>query len=89
LALQVYLLLRVAFADHLMNGHDTRPLLLDDVTVHADAVRTRAILDVLLYVAETRQFILFTQEEQVAAWARERLGGPQHAICELQAVPVT
>src|SRR5215813_9930190 len=29
---QVYLLLRIAFADHLTNGHDTYPLLLDDVT---------------------------------------------------------
>ena len=45
---QVYLLLRVALADHLTKGHDTCPLLLDDVTVHADATRTRKILDLLL-----------------------------------------
>jgi uncharacterized protein YhaN len=34
---QIYLLLRVALADHLTRGYDTCPLLFDDVTVHADA----------------------------------------------------
>ena len=84
---QVYLLLRVALADHLTKGHDTCPLLLDDVTVHADAARTRKILDLLLEMAETRQVVVFTQEEQVAAWARENLKKPRHAICQLQPVP--
>jgi len=84
---QVYLLLRVALADHLTNGHDTCPLLLDDVTVHADSTPTREMLDLLLHVAENRQVVLFTQEEQVAAWARENLQGERHAIRELQPVP--
>jgi exonuclease SbcC len=84
---QVYLLLRVALADHLTKSHDTCPLLFDDVTVHADSTRTRNILDLLLQVAETRQVVLFTQEEQVAAWARESLQSERHAIRELQPVP--
>jgi exonuclease SbcC len=73
---QVYLLLRVALADHLTRNHGTCPLMLDDVTVHADSARTRDILGLLLKIAEERQVIIFTQEEQVAAWAREHLTGP-------------
>ena len=84
---QVYLLLRVALADHLTKGHDTCPLLLDDVTVHADAARTRNILALLLEIAADRQIVVFTQEEQVAAWARENLSAPRHAIRELSPVP--
>lgn len=85
---QVYLLLRLALADQLTKGHDTCPLLLDDVTVHADAERTREVLELLLTVAEERQIVLFTQEQQVAAWAREHLTGPRHAVRELTPVPV-
>ena len=77
---QVYLLLRIALADHLTNNNDRCPLILDDVTVHADAARTRDILGLLLKIATERQIILFTQEEQVAAWAREHLTPPHHAI---------
>jgi hypothetical protein len=84
---QVYLLLRIALADHLTKGHDTCPLILDDVTVHADAARTREILTLLLKIAEHRQVILFSQEEQVADWARERLPAPGHALRTLSPVP--
>jgi exonuclease SbcC len=86
---QVYLLLRIALADHLTRGHDTCPLLLDDVTVHADAERTREILELLLHVADSRQVVMFTQEEQVASWARERLLDPRHANRSLPVVTVT
>jgi len=80
---QVYLLLRVALADHLTKGHDTCPLLLDDITVHADAARTGEILDLLLELSKERQIVVFTQEKQVAAWAREHLTGPDQAMVEL------
>ena len=83
---QIYLLLRVALVDHVTNGHDTCPLLLDDVTVHTDKARTHAILELLLEIAELRQVILFTQEQEVADWARNRLGGPHHRLHELQQV---
>ena len=39
-------------SDHLARNHDTCPLILDDVTVHADSARTRDILGLLLKVAE-------------------------------------
>lgn len=77
---QVYLLLRIALAGHLTRSHDTCPLILDDVTVHADTARTCDILDLLLAVAGERQVIVFTQEEQVAAWAHEHLASPAHAV---------
>ena len=86
---QVYLLLRIALADHLTRGHDTCPLLLDDVTVHADAERTRKILDLLLRVADDRQIVVFTQEEYVASWARERLHEPRHAVRTLSVTTPT
>ena len=84
---QIYLLLRVALADHLTMGHDTCPLILDDVTVHADSDRTLDVLELLLDISQQRQVILFTQEDQVAAWARDKLAPPSHAVHELQ--PIT
>jgi DNA repair protein SbcC/Rad50 len=85
---QIYLLLRVALAEHLTRGRDTCPLLLDDVTVHADAARTRDLLDLLLRLSTERQIVVFTQEELVAAWAREHLAGPEHTIVNLSPVAV-
>jgi DNA repair protein SbcC/Rad50 len=58
---------------------------LDDVTVHADATRTLEILDLLATLSNDRQVILFTQEQQVADWARDRLGGA--AVQNLDPVP--
>ncbi|MFI6099052.1 AAA family ATPase [Lentzea sp. NPDC051213] len=69
---QVYLLLRVALAQHLAS--EPCPLLLDDVTVQADDARTRAVLDLLLRLSADRQIVLFAQETSVVEWARERLG---------------
>ncbi|MFD9704182.1 ATP-binding protein [Lentzea sp. NPDC059081] len=69
---QIYLLLRVALAQHLAT--ETCPLLLDDVTVQADDTRTRAVLDLLLRLSEDRQIVLFAQETAVVEWAQERLG---------------
>ena len=49
----------------------------------------REILAVLLKIGEQRQVIRFTQEERVAAWARERLTGPAHALRTLSPVPAS
>lgn len=81
---QVYLLLRVALAQHLAVTGETCPLLLDDVTVQADVERTRGILDLLLRLSEHRQIVLFAQEPSVTEWAREHLvGADRHALREL------
>ncbi len=84
---QIYLLLRLSLVEHLTADHDTCPLLLDDVTVHADTTRTHAILELLLLVSQERQVVLFTQEDQVAAWAEERLAGSAGVVVRLPEVP--
>jgi hypothetical protein len=83
---QIYLLLRIALADHLTKGHDTCPLILDDVTVHADNDRARGVLELLLDLSQQRQVVLFTQEDKVASWARATLSPPHHAVLELAPV---
>ena len=84
---QIYLLLRLSLVEHLTAEHDTCPLLLDDVTVHADTQRTHAILELLLQVSQERQVVLFTQEDQVATWAEERLSDPSGRVVRLPEVP--
>ena len=62
-------------------------MLLDDVTVHADAGRVPALLELLREAADERQIVLFTQQEQVLAWARQHLDDPRHGLRELTPVP--
>ena len=85
---QVYLLLRVALAQHLAATGETCPLLLDGVTAQADGERTTEILDLLLKLAGERQVVLFTQEEAVLNWARGHLDGDRHSVRELRPLPV-
>lgn len=87
---QVYLLLRVALAQHLSDKGTVCPLLLDDVTVQADPRRTAAILATCLALAEAgRQVVLFAQEPTVAQWAEEHLSEPRHKLVRLDVVPVS
>lgn len=69
---QIFLLLRVALAQHLATTGESCPLFLDDVTVQADPGRTQAILDLLLDLSGDRQIVLFAQDPVVAEWARQR-----------------
>ena len=81
---QVYLLLRLALARHLTKGRgETCPLILDDVVGASDSERKQAVLETLLAISETNQVILFTHEDDVRDWARERLTGPPHRVVEL------
>jgi uncharacterized protein YhaN len=80
---QVYLLLRVALADHLTRPGEVCPLILDDPTPHFDRERTLAVLDLLLELAESRQVILFSQETEVLHWAEQHLAGPRHRLTRL------
>lgn len=81
---QVYLLLRVALAQHLTRWGEVCPLLLDDVTVQSDAERTLSILRALALVSRERQIILLSQATQVRDWARTNLG-PRDQLIELDA----
>ncbi|HEX4016038.1 MAG TPA: hypothetical protein VHX15_04815 [Frankiaceae bacterium] len=85
---QIYLLLRVALAARLTAGHDTCPLLLDDVTVHADPERTHRMLELLHRLSGERQIVLFAHQDQVREWADARFDGERDALIELQPVGV-
>jgi uncharacterized protein YhaN len=83
---QVYLLARVALAEHLVRPGESCPLVLDDVTVHADRDRTDQILTVLRTVARRHQVVLFSSQEQVRDWARMNLDGDRDVLRELTTV---
>ncbi|MDR7187159.1 energy-coupling factor transporter ATP-binding protein EcfA2 [Microbacterium trichothecenolyticum] len=70
---QLFLLLRIALAEHLSSTGERAPLVLDDVTVQTDRRRKEAILELLRDVSKERQVILFTQELEVVSWGIHNL----------------
>ena len=70
---QLFLLLRLALAQHLATSGERAPIVLDDVTVQSDAMRTQAILDLLHDLSVERQVVLFSQEDEVLQWAEANL----------------
>jgi len=53
------------------------------VTVHCDRERKRAVLETLHQISQERQVILFSQEEDVLAWAEVYLQGQNDRITRL------
>ena len=82
---QIYLLLRVAMAQQLATTGETAPLLLDEVTVQADAERKQQLLGVLHELSAERQIILFTHDDDVVGWAARALTGSRDRLVELRA----
>jgi recombinational DNA repair ATPase RecF len=82
---QIYLLLRLAMAQHLVTTPESAPMLLDEVTAQADADRKRAILDMLQALAVERQLVLFTHDDAVLGWAEDHLRGDNHRVIRLPA----
>jgi hypothetical protein len=80
---QIYLLLRLALATHLTQSREVCPLVLDDVTTQSDQQRSLAILALLHELSHERQIILFTQEDDVLAWAVENLSEPRDCLVRL------
>ena len=80
---QIYLLLRVAMAEHLVTTADMAPLLLDEVTAQADSDRKRRVLEVLHELSTDRQVILFSHDEDVVAWAADSLSEPRDRLIRL------
>jgi len=80
---QIYLLLRVAMAEHLVTTDDMSPLLLDEVTAQADPQRKRRVLDVLHALSADRQVILFSHDDDVVAWAADSLSEPRDRLIRL------
>lgn len=83
---QVYLLLRMAMAQHLAAINEVCPLLFDEVTVQGDSSRTAAVLGLLHEISRERQVILFTQEDHIQEWAREHLHQPQDKLIVLDGI---
>ena len=80
---QVYLLLRIGLVEFIATTGEAAPLILDDVTVQCDSTRTVAVLDMLLELSQERQIVVFSQEQEVLDWARERLAGERNKLLEL------
>jgi uncharacterized protein YhaN len=80
---QIYLLLRVAMAEHLVTTAETAPLLLDEVTAQSDPERKGRMLDVLHALSADRQVILFSHDDDVTEWAARSLHEPQDRLVRL------
>lgn len=80
---QVYLLLRMALAEHLARPGEKCPLILDDATVQSDTGRTEAIMRCLHEVSRDRQVIVFSQEDEVLKWAQSHLDNAQDRLTRL------
>jgi uncharacterized protein YhaN len=84
---QIFLLLRVAMAEHLVTTDERAPLILDEVTAQSDAERKVQMLQVLHRLSAERQVVLFTHDDDVVAWAQEALQAPQDRLVRLEAPP--
>jgi hypothetical protein len=82
---QIYLLLRVAMAEHLVTTNERAPLLLDEVTAQSDPERKRRMLDVLHALSADRQVILFSHDAEVVDWASQSLCEPRDRLVRLTA----
>jgi uncharacterized protein YhaN len=82
---QIYLLLRVAMAEHLVTTNERSPLLLDEVTAQSDPERKRRILQVLHALSADRQVILFSHDAEVVEWASGALTEPRDRLIRLAA----
>lgn len=82
---QIFLLLRVAMAEHLVTTDERAPLILDEVTAQSDAQRKVQLLEVLHRLSAERQVILFTHDDEVVAWAEQALHDPQDRLVRLEA----
>ncbi len=80
---QVYLLLRMAMAEHLGNPGETCPLVVDDVTVQSDRDRTESIMRCLHVISRGRQVIIFSQQDEILAWAQANLDRTRDNLVQL------
>jgi recombinational DNA repair ATPase RecF len=83
---QIYLLLRVAMAQHLVTPGEIAPLILDEVTAQADERRRAALLSMLHELSAERQVILFSHDAEVARWAGRALNGDHDKLITLPAL---
>lgn len=84
---QLYLLLRVALAEHLTKPTERCPLILDDVTVHCDTERKRAVLETLFVISRQRQVIVFSHEREALVWAESKFKAYTERECRIVQLP--
>lgn len=80
---QVYLMLRFALAKHMAKPGESCPLMFDDATAASDNERKRVLLETLLTISSSVQVILFTHEDEVRVWAKQRLRTSPNLLIEL------
>lgn len=85
---QLYLSLRIASLEVQEQAVEVLPLIVDDVLLHSDEDRSRAILEVLTEVSTRRQVLFFTHSRRLRELAGA-LESPQVSLHCLGAVPAT
>ena len=70
--------------EHLTNARENCPLILDEVTVQCDSVRTPRLLSALHSISQERQVILFSQEQEIGDWAETHLDTTRDLLIRLQ-----
>ena len=84
---QIFLLLRVAMAEHLVTTNEPAPLILDEVTAQSDAERKVQLLEVLHRLSAERQVVLFTHDDDVVTWAERGTAGTPGSPVRLEPPP--
>lgn len=82
---QIYLLLRVTLSKVLSDSTESPPLIFDDVTTQSDTTRTVAVMELLHELSTEHQVILFTQEDEVLAWAQDHINSGRDKVISLRA----
>jgi len=70
---QIFLCLRLGLLDHLDEGRERLPLVLDDALLRMDDVRRSAVYELLAEISRRRQVFLLTCQEWIAAEAERAL----------------
>ena len=70
---QIFLCLRLGLLDHLDEGRERLPLVLDDALLRMDDVRRAAVYELLAEISRRRQVFLLTCQEWIAAEAERAL----------------
>ncbi len=70
---QIFLCLRLGLLDHLDEGRERLPLVLDDALLRMDAARRAAVFELLAEISRRRQVFLLTCQEWIAAEAERAL----------------
>jgi uncharacterized protein YhaN len=70
---QIFLCLRLGLLDHLDEGRERLPLVLDDALLRMDALRRAAVYPLLAEISQRRQVFLLTCQEWIAAEAEQAL----------------